>query len=135
MIAPEAVPLQESAPDVVDQRRVARQASENAQTARGDESVTEEAGEAERTMTIEDGGVALADTIHLDSFDVKEDVNKASITIEDEETAKGLLEDAPVKEDNIGFWWLLLIALFGEAGREMYVKHKKKQEEKAKIDE
>ena len=45
-----------------------------------------------------------------------------------------VLEDN-VKEEKMGLWWLLLIALFGEAGREMYVKHKKKQEEKAKIDE
>ena len=54
---------------------------------------------------------------------------------EDEDTAKGLLEEAPVQEENMSFWWLLLIALLGEAGREMYMKHKKKQEEKAKIED
>ena len=64
-----------------------------------------------------------------------EEINEAAVSIEDEDTAKGLLEEAPVQEENMSFWWLLLIALLGEAGREMYVKHKKKQEEKAKIDE
>ncbi len=134
VIAPEETPLQDSAPVVVDQRRAARQASENALTAGGDEAIAEDAGAGE-TTTIEDGGVALADAIDTETGEVREDKNAAAISIEDEDAAKGLLEEDPVKEDNIGFWWLLLIALFGEAGREMYVKHKKKQEEKAKIDE
>ena len=126
--------VQEAASEVVDQRRAARQASENAQSAGGDEVTSEDAGAGE-TTTIEDGSAALADTISTETGEVREDANAAAVSIEDEETAKGILEDAPVKEDNIGFWWLLLIALFGEAGREMYVKHKKKQEEKARIDE
>ena len=126
--------VQEAASEVVDQRRAARQASENAQSAGGDEVTSEDAGAGE-TTTIEDGSAALADTSSTETGEVREDVNAAAVSIEDEETAKGILEDAPVKEDNIGFWWLLLIALFGEAGREMYVKHKKKQEEKARIDE
>jgi hypothetical protein len=102
-------------------------------TAGGDEAIAEDAGTGE-TITIEDGGVALADAVDTETGEVREDKNAATMTIEDEDAAKGLLEEAPVKEDNTGFWWLLLIALFGEAGREMYVKHKKKQEEKAKID-
>ena len=126
IVAPEGTSQQESAPVVVDQRRAARQATENAQAASGDETAS---------TTIEDGGVALSETTETETGEVKEDINAASISIEDEEPAKGLLEEGPVKEDNMSFWWLLVIALLGEAGREMYVKHKKKQEAKAKTDE
>ncbi len=119
---------QEAAP-VVDQRRAARQASANALTAGGEEA------EGGTTETIEDGGVALAETVETETGELKEEINEAAVSIEDEDTAKGLLEDAPVQEENMSFWWLLLIALLGEAGREMYVKHKKKQEEKAKIED
>ena len=126
--APSGDAQQEAAP-VVDQRRAARQASADALTAGGEET----AGGA--TTTIEDGGVALAETAETETGELKEEINEAAVSIEDEDTAKGLLEEAPVQEENMSFWWLLLIALLGEAGREMYVKHKKKQEEKAKIED
>ena len=126
--APSGDAQQEAAP-VVDQRRAARQASADALTAGGEET----AGGA--TTTIEDGGVALAETAETETGELKEEINEAVVSIEDEDTAKGLLEEAPVQEENMSFWWLLLIALLGEAGREMYVKHKKKQEEKAKIED
>ena len=129
-------PVQEAAPAAVDQRRAARQASENALAAGTEETVTGDVAEGieqesatGETTTIEDGGVALAETVETESGEFSEDENQAYVNIEDEATAKGVLEDS-VKEEKMGLWWLLLIALFGEAGREMYVKHKKKQEEK-----
>lgn len=126
--APSGDAQQEAAP-VVDQRRAARQASADALTAGGEENASGAA------TTIEDGGVALAETAETETGELKEEINEAAVSIEDEDTAKGLLEEAPVQEENMSFWWLLLIALLGEAGREMYVKHKKKQEEKAKIED
>ena len=126
--APSGDAQQEAAP-VVDQRRAARQASADALTAGGEENASGAA------TTIEDDGVALAETAETETGELKEEINEAAVSIEDEDTAKGLLEEAPVQEENMSFWWLLLIALLGEAGREMYVKHKKKQEEKAKIED
>ncbi len=129
-------PVQEAAPAAVDQRRAARQASENALTAGAEETVTGDVAEGiaqesatGETTTIEDGGVALAEAVETETGEFTEDENQAYVNIEDEASAKGILEDN-VKEEKMGLWWLLLIALFGEAGREMYVKHKKKQEEK-----
>ena len=136
--APTEAAQPDEAPVVVDQRRAARQAYENAQTEDaaggaigGGAAVAEEAA-VDETTTIEDGGVALAQRVETEETDqYTEGINEASVTIEDEDTALGVLED-DVKEDSMGFWWLLLIALFGEAGREMYVKHKEKKEAKAK---
>ena len=129
-------PVQEAAPAAVDQRRAARQASENALAAGAEETVTGDVAEGiaqesatGETTTIEDGGVALAETVETETGEFTEDENQAYVNIEDEASAKGVLEDN-VKEEKMGLWWLLLIALFGEAGREMYAKHKKKQEEK-----
>ena len=129
-------PVQEAAPAAVDQRRAARQASENALAAGAEETVTGDVAEGiaqesatGETTTIEDGGVALAEAVETETGEFSEDENQAYVNIEDEATAKGVLEDN-IKEEKMGLWWLLLIALFGEAGREMYAKHKKKQEEK-----
>lgn len=129
-------PVQEAAPAAVDQRRAARQASENALAAGAEETVTGDVAEGiaqesatGETTTIEDGGVALAEAVETETGEFSEDENQAYVNIEDEATAKGVLEDS-VKEEKMGLWWLLFIALFGEAGREMYAKHKKKQEEK-----
>ena len=112
-------PVQEAAPAAVDQRRAARQASENALTAGTDETVTgyvaDGAAEVAATgemATIEDGATALAETVETETGEFSEDENQAYVNIEDEATAKGVLEDS-VKKEKIGFWWLLLIALFG----------------------
>ena len=128
--APDEVPSQEAAPVAVDQRRAARQAYENAQTVDA-AGGAEEAAAVEETTTIEDGGVALAEKVEAETEEVKESKNAAAVTIEDEDTALGVLED-DVKEEGMGFWWLLIIAILGEAGREMYVKHKEKKEAKVK---
>ena len=134
-------PTQEAAPEAVDQRRAARQASENAMAAGADEAaavaeVAEGAAEetvAAQTTTIEEGGVALAETVETETGEFTEDENQALVNIEDEATAQGVLEDN-AKKEKMSFWWLLLIAVLGESGREMYLRHKKKQEENAKLD-
>ncbi|MCR5287036.1 MAG: hypothetical protein K6D93_03710 [Saccharofermentans sp.] len=39
------------------------------------------------------------------------------------------LADIPFEtDDNISWWWLLVIALFGAAGKAMYENHKRKEE-------
>ncbi len=131
--APAETAQQEADETVVDQRRAARQASENAQMMGAAEGASEQDIQGDGAV-IEDDQVALAETLE-GIEEASEDKLSETAEIADEETAKGLLEQAPVKEENMSFWWLLLIALLGEAGREMYVKHKKKQEEKAKIED
>ena len=111
----------------VDQRRAARQAYEAAQAEAADNT-----GEP---ATIEDEGAALAQTIGESNETIDVESDEVMVSIQDEETAKALLEEEPVKPEKMGFWWLLLIAIFGEAGREMYEKHKEEKEEKARIDD
>lgn len=63
--------------------------------------------------------------------------NDEVVTIEDEEVP---LAENPFAEESTengvkpSWWWLLIILLLGEAGRELYKKHKEKVEAKQKID-
>lgn len=84
---------------------------------------------------IEDETVALSDTVDKEySIDKEEEnVSKSSfVDIADEDTAlaSGLIEEPITSENKPNLWWLLIIAIFGAAGKKMYSEYMKDKEEK-----
>jgi hypothetical protein len=77
-------------------------------------------------MLIEDEDTALAAQVPtITNTDNKAGTDdKATLTIEDEDTA---LAAVPIGEKKISWWWLLIIAVMGATGYEMYKKHREKQ--------
>jgi hypothetical protein len=72
------------------------------------------------TMIIEDEDTALAAQVPtITSTD-----DNATLTIADEDAP---LAAVPIGEKKISWWWLLIIALLGATGYEMYKKHREKQ--------
>ena len=63
--------------------------------------------------------------------DVVKNNEQAFVSIEDEDTA---LADTftEAKEEKTSLWWLILIAVLGTAGEEMYRRHKEKEAENSK---
>lgn len=63
--------------------------------------------------------------------DVVKNTEQAFVSIEDEDTA---LADTftEAKEEKTSLWWLILIAVLGTAGEEMYRRHKEKEAENSK---
>jgi hypothetical protein len=85
------------------------------------------------TMIIEDEETALAAQVPtITSTDNKAGIDdKSTLTIADEDAP---LAAVPIGEKKISWWWLLIIAVMGATGYEMYKKHREKKmaEENAK---
>jgi hypothetical protein len=85
------------------------------------------------TMIIEDEETALAAQVPtLTSTDNNAGIDdKSTLTIADEDAP---LAAVPIGEKKISWWWLLIIAVMGATGYEMYKKHREKKmaEENAK---
>ncbi len=69
---------------------------------------------------IPEGGVALAD-----SANDNDGAETITATITDDDTATAAAAEVPVKTERMNWWWVLIIAVLGERGRELYVKYKK----------
>ena len=80
----------------------------------------------EQQTQIFDEAVSLAAAPELEE---EEGQTQVMTDIEDEETATA---DMPVTKEKMNWWWALIILLLGEAGREMYNKYKKKEENEKK---
>ncbi len=69
---------------------------------------------------IPEGGVALADSVGDN-----DGAETITATITDDDTATAAAAEVPVKPERMNWWWVLIIAVLGERGRELYVKYKK----------
>lgn len=94
--------------------------------------------------------VPLAGPTVADAVDEDEDGAEGLTTLEDEVTPLAGPEEkdgaidlsnfpmpgigAVAKTEQMSWWWLLIIALFGATGAEMYRRHQKKQREEANIE-
>lgn len=86
-------------------------------------TLTQDALELDNDLiTIEDEETALAASINEANDNNNSD--KALVSIEDEDTA---LEATPIGEERISWWWLIIIAILGATGYEMYKKHREKK--------
>lgn len=85
----------------------------------------EDAGDGEEadTVQLEDGEVPLA-AIDADG----EEGEGAEQTIEDEELPLAIT-DLETEQSKMSWWWLLIIAVLGATGAEMYRRHRKNMEE------
>ncbi len=81
-----------------------------------------DAGNAGGTVMadIPEGGVALADSANDNGG-----AETITATITDDDTATAAAAEVPVKTMRMNWWWVLIIAVLGERGRELYVKYKK----------
>ncbi len=87
----------------------------------GDEDTGD--GEEADTVQLEDGEVPLA-AIDADG----EEGEGAEQTIEDEELPLAIT-DLETEQSKMSWWWLLIIAVLGATGAEMYRRHRKNMEE------
>ena len=90
------------------------------------------AGAGDAADTQVGGVVNIADeeTALAASVDDTEDTANV-VEIGDEETPLA----ASVEDQTMSWWWLLLIALLGDTGYEMYKKHQQKKEALAETDD
>lgn len=70
----------------------------------------------------ENGGVVIEDNETPLAGDIEETLDAEEVTIEDAETP---LAAAPIEK--MSWWWLLIVALLGATGYEMYRKHQAKK--------
>ena len=85
----------------------------------------------EKTFYLGKLGLNWADEADFVYYDVYDEAEKKELV--DALTKIGNnevpLADMPFEtDDNISWWWLLVIALFGAAGKAMYENHKRKEE-------
>ena len=86
----------------------------NGQAADAEVQETQLVAIAEEEVPLADGNQGVAD-----------DEEDSALTIEDEEVP---LAAAPVAKEKMSWWWLLIVALIGATGYEMYKKHQEKKE-------
>ena len=99
----------------------------NAGAAAGDDAGEATDDEADGLRVVEEEEVPLANA-DLESIDEDEEEESAEVRqIEDEETPLADL-DLETEKSRMSWWWLLIIAVCGATGYEMYKKHKKKME-------
>ena len=89
----------------------------------GDEDAGD--GEEEDTVQLEDGEVPLA-AVDADG----EEGEGAEQTIEDGELPLAIT-DLETEQSKMSWWWLLIIAVLGASGAEMYRRHRKNLEEES----
>jgi len=93
------------------------------------EAAVEDADGEDTYTQIDDENVPSA--AEMVANDVVKNTEQAFVSIEDEDTA---LADTftEAKEEKTSLWWLILIAVLGTAGEEMYRRHKEKEAENSK---
>jgi hypothetical protein len=93
------------------------------------EAAVEDANGEDTYTQIEDENAPSA--AEMVANDVVKNNEQAFVSIEDEDTA---LADTftEAKEEKTSLWWLILIAVLGTAGEEMYRRHKEKEAENSK---
>ena len=130
-VAPEAFTVDNSMINIEDQ--ITPLAAEMAVT---NEATDNTAVEAAMEDTNEDTYTQIEDeeaptAAEMVANDVVKNNEQAFVSIEDEDTA---LADTftETKEEKASWWWLILIAILGTAGEEMYRRHKEKETENIK---
>ena len=132
-IAPEAFVVDNSIVNIEDQitplaaeMAVTNEAEANENAA--DEAAMEEANEDTYTQIDDEDAPTAAEMV---ANDVVKNNEQVFVSIEDEDTA---LADTftEAKEEKTSLWWLILIAVLGTAGEEMYRRHKEKEAENSK---
>lgn len=85
---------------------------------------------AQDVVNIADDTTPLADTADTNAAEqTTGDQKQASITITDEETP--LVAIADEDQEKMSWWWLLIVAVLGATGYELYKKHQQKKAEQA----
>ncbi len=130
-VAPEAFTVDNSMINIEDQ--ITPLAAEMAVT---NEATDNTAVEAAMEDTNDDTYTQIEDeeaptAAEMVANDVVKNNEQAFVSIEDEDTA---LADTftETKEEKASWWWLILIAILGTAGEEMYRRHKEKETENIK---
>lgn len=92
------------------------------------EAAVEDANDDTYTQIEDENAPSAAEMV---ANDVVKNNEQAFVSIEDEDTA---LADTftEAKEEKTSLWWLILIAVLGTAGEEMYRRHKEKEAENSK---
>jgi hypothetical protein len=106
------------------------QATENAQAIAGDQVADIQTGGAETTAEIAEEDVALSATPEVIAEENIAPAEDPAFTILDEDSAKASTIEATETARKISWWWLLIIAVLGATGQEMYRKHLEKEESK-----
>lgn len=94
----------------------------NANTTQNQED-TDDADNADETMVIEDEETPLAAGEDALNEETSED---GALTIEDEETP--LADSMEAEKETMSWWWLLIVAVLGATGYELYRRNKMKKE-------
>ena len=94
----------------------------NANTTQNQED-TDDADNADETMVIEDEETPLAAGEDASNEETSED---GALTIEDEETP--LADSMEAEKETMSWWWLLIVAVLGATGYELYRRNKMKKE-------
>lgn len=114
-------------PDGVEPIALAAGGNMNAGAAAGVDAGEATDDEADGLRVVEEEEVPLANA-DLESIDEDAEEESAEVRqIEDEETPLADL-DLETEKSRMSWWWLLIIAVCGATGYEMYKKHKKKME-------
>ena len=93
-------------------------------TAAGEEELTGE-GEEEEIVTLAEEKVPLAD----ETDDIEDTQEKETEEVTDIEEEEVPLAPAEQEHGKMSWWWLLIVAICGATGYEMYRRHQKKLEQ------
>lgn len=93
----------------------------------GETAAPEEEQAEENLVSVEEAAVPLAEVGENNKSRTTNAINTRKVSDE-----KIPLADVETENNKISWWWILVIALLGATGTELYIRHQKKEEEERK---